>query len=308
MGFVDANKYLKEVGGQHAKVLEPTGIGYRDAAIVKEAGFEYAYGMAGNVFGHFKTAGGYLGLAHYLNTGTKDITTNSNKVYVASANSTSRKDRAAAGGSKYGAPVGPYSVCISDVSDGKCGSERTFKPNEYKFSIFAYITGANYSTTVVAGKNGFPSGLTDMGVRMKLQTVGFKASDLQVNGRAYDKEKVNEDVKSFTFTTKRGTLTYEFPTKYNIGTTDGASTDGTMLPVSETKTVKIRVHTVTQTSVMIDYLFDSASLSQGKYIIYDPTVAMKDEGKDDSDDGYFGARPAMPVLALFMCVLAYIAF
>ena len=272
-GFVDADKYLTEGGSENMKSLDVTGIGYRDADKVKtEDGGEYAYGMAGNVFGDLATVGGYLGLAHYLNIGDKEIKTNTNNVYVATVNSTDRVDRSSSGGSKYGAPDGPYTTCISDVTSGTCGEARTFKPSSYKFSIFGYTSGPDYDTTVVAGKNGFPVGMTDMGVRMKLETVGFRASDLSINGRPYDEAKVTENVESFSFVTKRGGLTFNFPIKYNIGNIAGAKTDGTMLSVTETKTMKIKIHSVERTSMLIDYLFDTSDLGDGTYVIYDPTV------------------------------------
>eukprot|EP00283_Hemiselmis_rufescens_P011373 CAMPEP_0173434526 /NCGR_PEP_ID=MMETSP1357-20121228/13094_1 /TAXON_ID=77926 /ORGANISM="Hemiselmis rufescens, Strain PCC563" /LENGTH=365 /DNA_ID=CAMNT_0014399403 /DNA_START=65 /DNA_END=1159 /DNA_ORIENTATION=- len=283
MGYVDAANYLDCSSSSaactvaaHAKQIDPTGAGYRDAAVVDvSGGGRYAYGMAGNVFGDMATAGGYLGIAHYLNIGDSDISTNTNDVYVATANTTARADRSGGGGSAWGAPVGPYRVCISDVqSDGSCGAARTFKPNEYKFSVFGHISGANYSTTVAAGQNGFPAGMSHLGVRVKVEAVGFKPSDLNVNGRAYDTTKVTDDVTAFSIRHARGGLNFSFPTKYNLGSAEGARTDGTLLPVSETKTVKIRIHSVDATSMLVDYLFESSSLAAGKYLMYDPTVAL----------------------------------
>lgn len=287
MGFVDESHYLTCEGTAckaYAKLIDPTGIGYRDADIVEVGGGKYAYGMAGNVFGDLENAGGYLGLAHYLNVGDVDIITNKNKVYSATVNSTARTDRSSSGGSAFGAPDGPFTACISEVgSDGTCGAARTFKPDEYKFSIFGHMSGSKYDDLVVAGQNGFPVSMTDMAVRMKLETVGFKGSDLQVNGRAYDADKVTEDITSFAFQTAKGGVNFTFPTRYNIGSTAGAKTDGTMMAVSETKTVKIKIHSVDSKSILIDYLFDVSSLVKGTYLIYDPTVeAMPNEAELES--------------------------
>ena len=130
MGFLDESHYLTCTGEAcepYAKVIESTGVGYRDANVVEVGEGKYAYGMAGNVFGDLKSAGAYLGLAHYLNVGTKDITTNTNQVFSATPDSTARKDRSSSGGSPYGAPDGPYTVCISDVT-WKVGAAR-FAPS-----------------------------------------------------------------------------------------------------------------------------------------------------------------------------------
>ena len=312
MGFLDESHYLTCTGEAckpYAKVIESTGVGYRDANVVEVGEGKYAYGMAGNVFGDLKSAGAYLGLAHYLNVGTKDITTNTNQVFSATPDSTARKDRSSSGGSPYGAPDGPYTVCISDVtSEGGCGPVRTFKPSEYKFSIFAHVSGSNYTEQVVPGQNGFPVNMTHMGVRMKLEVVGFRASELQVNDRAYDADKVTEDITSFAFKTAKGGVNFTFPTKYNIGQTAGAKTDGTMLAVDETKTVKIKIHSVDKTSLMIDYLFDATGLVEGTYLIYDPTVAAAPAAQDSSL-GKNGAHARTQGLAagMIMIILAGLA-
>ena len=72
-----------------------------------------------------------------------------------------------------------------------------------------------------------------------------------------------------------GTLKIDFPTNYNVGTTDGADPTGNnMMTVTAGETVKIKVHSasLTDQTVLIDYLFDTASLGQGKYFVYDPTI------------------------------------
>ena len=266
---------------------------------------KYSFGMAGNVFGDLEIAGGYIGIAHYLNTGTSSISTNVNEVYFASAGNTKRVDRTSNGGSAWGAPSGPHTVCISKVQkDGTCGAARTFKTSEYKFSIFGHVAGKNYSTTVVAGKNEYPAGLSHIGVRMKLKAVGFKASALQVNKRPFDAKLTSEDVTSFSFSHKKGSLTYEFPTEYNIGTIAGAKTDGTMMDVSETKTVSIKVHSpkAADQSILVDYLFETSSLTEGSYFIYDPTVSTDAAVIKALADG--GASTATVSIAACAVVLA----
>ena len=56
---------------------------------------------------------------------------------------------------------------------------------------------------------------------------------------------------------------------------DGADPTGNnMMTVTAGETVKIKVHSasLTDQTVLIDYLFDTASLGKGKYFVYDPTI------------------------------------
>ena len=132
------------------KIIMASGVGYvdHDAAVVLDADTDkkYAYVMTGNVYGDITKTGAYAGVASYLNTGAVDITTNSNNVYgVVDPKAIARKAR---GTSTKGAPAGPYTVCITDAAGGKCtGDLRTFKPSEYKFSIFGALQGAEYDAT-----------------------------------------------------------------------------------------------------------------------------------------------------------------
>ena len=136
--------------------------------------------------------GGYVGIASYLNTGTKDIKTNSNIVFVAATQETSRKDRSSdaepISDSNIGAPMGPYKICISEVgSDKSCGKERVFNPSAYKFSIFGYI-----SVMPTAGADGYPAGMDHLGLRMKLSTVGFEVESIKVNNKDYDEASLHK--------------------------------------------------------------------------------------------------------------------
>ena len=136
--------------------------------------------------------GGYVGIASYLNTGTKDIKTNSNTVFVATHDRTSRKDRSSdaepMSDSNIGAPKGPFKICISEVgSDKSCGKERVFNPSAYKFSIFGYI-----SVMPTAGADGFPAGMDHLGLRMKLSTVGFEVESIKVNNKDYDEASLHK--------------------------------------------------------------------------------------------------------------------
>ena len=148
--------------------------------------------MSGNSFGDMAAKGGYIGMASYLNTGTKDIKSNTNTVFAAGPGNEARKDRTSdaepMSDSDMGAPMGPYKICISEVgSGGTCGKERVFSPSAYKFSIFGYATGVP-----TAGQDGFPDGMDHLGLRMKLSTVGFKVESIQVNGKAYDEASLHK--------------------------------------------------------------------------------------------------------------------
>merc|ERR1712100_426550 len=72
-------------------------------------GAKYNYVMSGGLFGD-ATMGAYLGVASYLNTGDKTIKTKTNNVRVASF---TNKAKQVSGGSQNGAPMGPYTTCIT---------------------------------------------------------------------------------------------------------------------------------------------------------------------------------------------------
>jgi hypothetical protein len=285
LAFVVGDKYLActDPGScTDMKVLGSTGVGYRDHKAGKNAGAddtEYAYTMSGNVFGNLDTAGGYAGVASYLNTGSKAISTKTNNVYIATKDATAQKDRSAEtdsdSDSKIGAPVGPYKVCITSHTGGACdGADRTFEPSEYKFSIFGYMTGDDYPPT--AGQGGFPADYDHLGFRMKLSAVGFKISDIKINGRAYDKKRIGDDVTKLELMHGDGGIKIEFPKKYNRGPTAGADATGDkVMTVSETKDVKIHVHGANEAEqfVWIDYLFETAGQTKGMYFMYDPDVS-----------------------------------
>jgi len=276
MAFVKSADYLTNTAS--FKKIDPSGPGYRDLAKEKTIGTaKYAYTMSGNYFGS-DAAGGYIGIASYLNTGASAIETSTNDVFISTTNAGTRKER---DDSKIGAPDGPFTVCITDQPN--CGGKRSFKSGEYKFSVFGKTNGDDYNTTVVAGKNEFPVGMDHIGVRMKLKAVGFKVEELKVNGEAYA-EASAKDVTKMTISHGAGELALEFPLKYNYGSTAGA-TVGSTLPVTGTKNVKIRVHGADKSAgtVLIDYLFENGDLSdKDKYFMYDPSITGTVKATDTS--------------------------
>ena len=227
--------------------------------------------MGGTYLGD-ATTGGYAGMTSILNTGTKDITTNTATVFLAKTVDAAQVDRSAGTGpsvSTMGAPDGPYTVCISDIdaTTKACGAARTFKPDEYKFSIFGAIFGADFDTAVVKGTNGFPANMNAMGVRMTMKATGFKVTDLKINGKTWEKGSVATDVTSMTIMHADGGLSVKFPTKYNIGTTAD-------LKNLKTADIKIRVSNVDATAQTfdMDYLFRKDDIKFGQFFIYDPAV------------------------------------
>lgn len=275
MAFVKSADYIANTNSY--KQITSTGLGYRDLnakETIAGTDGKYAYTMTGNYFGE-NNAGGYIGIASYLNTGASDIKVSTNNVYVATNKDEARVTRNT-GDNTLGAPQGPYTVCITDQAN--CGGTRTFKSGEFKFSVFGRTSGNDYATQVVAGQNGFPAGMDHIGIRMKLTAVGFKVEGLKVNGADYAEANVNKDVTKMAIAHGNGELALDFPLKYNYGSTAGALTDGTKLPVAGTKNVKIRVHGADKAAgtVFIDYLFDSADLAaKDKYFMYDPTITGK---------------------------------
>ena len=109
---------------------------------------------------------------------------------------------------------------------------------------------------------------------MQLSTVGFKADELKVNGATWSSSTENQNVQSMELVSDSGEkLAINFPQDYNVGTTENADNSGVnMMTVTAGKTVKIKVHSVSKTDVLIDYLFETASLGTGKYFVYDPTI------------------------------------
>ena len=108
-----------------------------------------------------------------------------------------------------------------------------------------------------------------------MSTVGFKVDEVKVNGAVWSTATQNNNVATMELVHSTGTLKFDFPTDYNVGTTAGADATGQdMMTVTAGKTVKIKVHTVSASdqSLLIDYLFETATLGSGKYFVYDPTI------------------------------------
>lgn len=277
LAYVDADKYLSCDDVENCddiKIVDMTGVGYRDVAKDKTgsaADSKYSYVMTGNVFGNMSSAGGYAGISTALNTGSVAIKTNTFPVYAATADST---DRAQRDESDIGAPDGPYDVCISEANNGECnGAEREFPVGAYKFSIYGYAAGSNYSNEVVAGINGYPAGMDHLGVRVKVQAVGFSLDSLLVNGAPYSDDNVNVQVESIGLGSRDG-VGYSFPQKYNIGSVVNAVENDALPVTGASKNIQIRVTkpSATDDYFYVDYLFETASIDADTYFIYDPTI------------------------------------
>ena len=250
-------------------ILNATGPGFRD--FKENVDFppiglpssEYAYTMAGNIFG----GKGYAGVASYLATGAGDIVLQTNNFYVATGAGDTRVNRNnSESESNMGAPEGPYSACISEYTNA-CGPARIFKTGEYKFSIFGHLF-ANVDFT----------GRDHLGFRMKLSTVGFKVEEVKVNEATWSAAKQNDDVDTMELVHDTGTLKFDFPNDYNVGPVGEAN--GVMMTVTAGKTVKIKVHSVSAADqfLLIDYLFETESLGDGIYFVYDPTIKESKTG------------------------------
>lgn len=273
-----------------AKNLFPfDGPSYRDyKADVPSGDTKYTYTMVGNTFSNASRAMGYVGIASYLLTGDKDLVTNSNNFYVYKGNGpTARVDRSNFGvglsESTIGAPDGPYKVCISkfdDTATDKCGADRTFKSGDYKFSVFGHFYGNPDFTDV-----------DQFVVRMKLSTAGTDSNfarlrNLKVNGKRIIKTgqaqvHTYDDVQSIELDHSSGTLKIDFPTDYNVGSTVGADATGEkMMNLIAGKNVKIRVDFLQKHQqgevdvdyIYLDFLFETSSLGQDTYFVYDPII------------------------------------
>lgn len=267
VAFVKEATYLTNEADMDVK--DPTGIGYRDfkGDMTIDADRKYAFTMTGNTFGDNHA---YGGIASYLNIGKKEITTKYNDFFtVGTPSDTARKDRSSdsepRSDSAIGAPHGPFKVCISQYdasATDKCGAARTFQPGAYKFSIFGH-----FMKTVDYGAHDH------LGFRMRVTPVGFKADNLMVNGAAFDKAKINDDVTSISITHAKGGLSIDFPKDYNVGpTADADPTGEKVMTLTAGKKVGIKVHLDGSGGIFIDYLFEKEGLNEGQYFVYDPTV------------------------------------
>jgi hypothetical protein len=294
MALVNSKEYLDPTTGKAKaedsktyNIIKATGPGFRDyKGSIEADGGKFGFTMVGNVFGDTTKAGGYAGLVSYLNTGTTTLESNTVEVFGAGTGD-AQTDRSGGGSdwsdSDKGAPHGPYKVCISEIgADKTCGAKRSFKPDEYKFSIYGSVSGPEYDANVVAGKNDFPAGMDKLGIRMQLKATGFAVKDLKVNGKSWDKSMVNDDVTSMFIMHDSGGLNLEFPKKYNTGPTKDAE-KGKALANTGTHDMAIRISGVdgaTQT-ISIDYLFDTSKLTSGTWFIYDPDVSEVAKGSAD---------------------------
>jgi hypothetical protein len=260
MGIVyDSEAYLTD--STKAEVIKPAEIEnnkYISKSASEKAGdAEYAYISAGAWYGDPAVSGGFLGMASYLlKKGT--ITTKSNTVIVPT---------------EPGKPeMESFEVCISDLDGEECGAERTFNAGEYKFSLYGYSVGSDYT---------FPPTATHFGIRTKLALVGAKAQ-LRIKSPSEDRmltldELGSADVTQIVVTEEAEdgrAVTIDFPPKYNFGTTP----EGLMKP-SVTKDVKIKVSKGPdgEQSIYIDYLFEPPDKAL-QYFIYDPTVTDTPRG------------------------------
>lgn len=144
---------------------------YKDSAgYTTPDGGAWGYKMMGAALGSSKTAssGAYAGITSFINLGQTTLTSSSSSVFTASPGSWQRVTR---GGSTAGAPNGPYPLCIGSVlMDGSCSTApREFRPNAYKFNIYAF--GWEQPTAPGAWANkaaSWPGGTTAYaGVRVK---------------------------------------------------------------------------------------------------------------------------------------------
>jgi len=206
----------------------------------------YAFMTAGGFVGtNPSVSGGYVGMASYLlKSGTISTSTNSVIVPTSIGSGT----------------VQSHNTCISPLTGGACGASRTFNQGDYKFSIYGYTTGSSYAVQ---------SGVTHLGVRVKMSLVGAQAN-LIINGDKTLDTIGNADVTRLVLAMSNGkSLDMTLPNEYNVGDTTPA---GLATPTA-TKIVKIKVSRDPNNNMAIfmDYLFEMPTQAN-KYFIYDPTV------------------------------------
>jgi hypothetical protein len=255
----------------------PNHLPYRDfSGAVEKYGGKYAFIQAGGFYGDYpEESGGYVGYANYLVTdGT--LSTNVNDFYLAAGKDDNHTLR---GDSEYGAPLGPYSVCISPLKNGACGDAISMTEGHFKFSMFGYTTGTAYQFPQI---NNAAAGYFGMRMEIVLKNMdGTTPSGVKESLSFNNDPKLTLDnightnVKSFRFSMgKLGMIDYTFPTTYNIGTTPDGDSMTVPTPTS-TKTVEIHVSAVkgNNNAVYVDYLFEGSDFAVvDKYFVYDPTI------------------------------------
>jgi hypothetical protein len=306
VAFVKADTYLDAILAKKntsAEVLAwtSTADGYLDRGCVDDSGIKYCFTQTGNLFGASE-AWAYAGVSSYFNNGNKTLESATSIVYtVDDFAKKSRTDRSATkltadtpSDSKYGAPAGPYKPCIAPMSGSKCGDAIKYEPDAYKYNIFMHFQGTTAGVEQALKNAKAKVAYTHVGVRQKLSVVGAKVTSVQVNDAAWDKSKVNQNVKSFTLKFENGqTVRVVFPSKYNTGTTEK------MTPVA-TKDIQIRM-VVMEGYAHVDYLFEAADVKKGHYLIFDPTITDErtyPDGKGAGGNSAVSAAVSAGVLAM----------
>jgi len=255
-------------------LVEASGPGYLDISGYSNTHSDgtYAYMMAGNLFG--TDWGIYGGASSYFNLGKTDITSATTELYTAHPTSQQRVNRF---DSTMGAPNGPYQACMAELSGGTCSGTRTFAPGAYKFNVFGYTyessAGQFASGVATAQASGhLPSSTTHLAVRQQVSAVGFRVTEVRLNGGAHTLSTLgNTDVTDLALATPAGTINYSFPLRYNYGTLGGQ--DGA------SDYIKIKVSAVDETALYIDYLLPFASVSSSdRWWLYDPDITTSLEG------------------------------
>jgi hypothetical protein len=180
-------------------------------------------------------------------------------------------------------------ICISTMTNGVCGANRTFATGTYKFNIYGWTEGSSFS---------LDSDVKYFGARVRMKAVGANVTSVAVNGKTVAANGA-ADVKTvkLTFADNEGIL-IKFPTEFNYGQYSGRNV--TMLG---TQTTKIKVHTLDETeqTFLIDYLFDATNLkAAGKVFMYDPKVTTGDAAKLTTSAATGFVSWTVPTVLLFL--------
>jgi hypothetical protein len=236
---------------------------YRDYnGTAEQYGGKYAYIQTGGFYGTDPaTSGAYVGTANFLVV-DGPVSTNVNDFYLSGDPTSAPITR---GESPYGAPLGPYTACISPLNNnGACGDARTAPEGYFKFSIFGYTTGSAYVSPQV---NGAAAGA--VGMRMELRLKNKDGTTPSVLSLSFNNDPSltlanvgHTNVESFTLVTGDDVTTYTFPTTYNVGTTPVAGVMTVPTPTA-TKTVAIRVSAIAgeTNAIYVDFLFEASDFN-----------------------------------------------
>lgn len=246
----NASAYLTNNSALH--VIEATSFIGPLLNSFNESSIEYGRVMLGARMGQeTDSAFGFIGTASYL-VQRGSFAYNTNDFVVPSGNTNNHETVSG--------------ICVVPIaSNGNCGANRTAQAGTYKFSLYGYTGGSGFTTEMAA--------YTHLGARqlVNLTGMGAGASVTFNSGGVALSAMGSTSVTSLVIRGATTTMSYAFPTTYNVG----SIATGTAVPAaSPTVIIHASPHPTDAKSFHLDYVFALANGLQNAngYFVYDPDV------------------------------------